>query len=493
MTNLNTKRTYWPTKGWQASTPEEQGVDSELLARACDFIMENELHIHSMLIIRHGYIVADVYFHPFNPNTLHDLASCTKSFTSTLVGIAIDKGYIKGVKQPVLNLLQGRNVANVDNRKKAMTLENLLTMSSGLACYAEPGEVTLREMTRSPDWAQFTLDLPMIEPPGTRFEYCSPASHLLSAIVRESTGMTTLDFARKHLFEPLGITEAIWPVSPRGVNHGWGNLHLAPHNMAKLGYLFLNKGQWDSQQIVSSEWVTSATSKHSTPPDIYIEITDGYGYQWWLFSPESYFAFGRGGQMIIVMPDLDTVVVFTAGLSAEEGPKRDESLTSILVPAIKSTTPLPPNPNGVALLESKTHQATLPQDKPEPVPPLPPIAQRMSGHTYEVDANPLGLTAFSLTFPKTEEALLSLSIRNLTLKLKVGLDNVFRITPRGKFNLPTALRGSWKADNIFAFNWDEVGNINTWQISMAFENDRVVVQMKEATGLSSITINGKLK
>jgi len=304
MTNPNTKREYWPIRGWQTSTPEEQGVDSELLARACDFVMENGLHIHSMLIIRHGYVVADVYFHPFTPDTLHDLASCTKSFTSTLVGIAIDKGYIKGVKQPVLDLLQERDVACVDARKKAMTLEDLLTMRSGLACYAEPGEITLREMDQSPDWTKFTLDLPMIEPPGTRFEYCSPASYLLSAIIQESTGMTSLDFAHKHLFEPLGITEAIWPVSPQGINHGWGDLHLAPHDMAKLGYLFLNNGQWDGKQILSSEWIATATSKHSTPPNSY-----GYGYQWWLFSPGIYVADGRGGQQIIVVPECRHIAV----------------------------------------------------------------------------------------------------------------------------------------------------------------------------------------
>ncbi len=488
MIDLNIEREYWPTGGWQTSTPEEQGVDSELLARACDFVMENGLHIHSMLIIRYGYVVADVYFYPFTPNTLHDLASCTKSFTSTLVGIAIDKGYIKSVQQSVLNLLQGREVANVDARKKAMTLANLLTMSSGLACYAEPGEITLREMLQSPDWAQFTLDLPMIEPPGTRFEYCSPASYLLSVIVQETTGMTTLDFACKHLFEPLGITEVIWPVSPQSINRGWGDLHLAPHDMAKLGYLFLNKGRWDSQQIVSPEWVTEATSKHSTPPNSY-----GYGYQWWLFSPEIYLSDGRGGQQIIVVSGLDTVVVLTGGLSDEEGLKRDEMLASVLVPAIRSTTPLPPNPDGVALLESRTHQATLPQDKPKPVPSLPPMAQRIAGLTYELDANPLGLSALSLTFSKPEEVLLNLSGRDFALELKVGLDNVFRITPKGRFDLPTTLRGCWKADDVFVLDWDEIGNINTWQVSMTFSYDRVAMQMEEATWHNPITINGKLK
>jgi hypothetical protein len=187
------------------------------------------------------------------------------------------------------------------------------------------------------------------------------------------------------------------------------------------------------------------------------------------------------------------VVVLTGGLNAEEGLKRDEMLTSFLIPAVQSTMPLPSNPDGVALLESKTHQATLLQDKPEPVPPLPPMAQRISGLTYELDADPRGLSSFFLTFSQPEEALLSLSGRDSSLELAIGLDNVFRITPGGRFNLSTALRGSWKADDIFAFNWDEIANINNWQINMTFKNDKVTMQMEEATWHSPITINGRLR
>jgi hypothetical protein len=343
-------------------------------------------------------------------------------------------------------------------------------------------------MFQSPDWAQFTLDLPMIEPAGTRFEYCSPASHLLSVIIQETTGMTSLDFACRHLFVPLGITEVIWPVSPQGINHGWGDLHLVPHDMAKLGYLFLNKGRWDGQQVVSPEWVTEATSKHSTPPNMY-----GYGYQWWLLSPEICIADGRGGQQIFVVPGLDTVVVLTGGLSAEESLKRDDMLTTMIVPAVRSATPLPANPDGVAALESRIHQASLPKDKPEPVSLLPPIAQRVSGLTYELDTNPLGLSFFSLTFSKPEEALLSLSGSDFALELRVGLDNVFRVTPGGRFTLPTALRGYWQADDVFALDWDEIANINHWQISITFNDDITAMQMEEATGLGSILINGRLK
>ncbi len=262
---------YWPTEGWRTSTPEEQGLDSQQLAELMDYLQgQNSFTIHNLLIIRNGYIVTDAYFYPFAPAYLHDLASATKSFTSSLIGIAIDQGYIESVEQSVLGLFPERTVANLDAKKQAMTVKDLLTMRSGFQCINRPTEVTLSEMWASPDWGQFVLDLPMTAEPGTRYVYCSPNVHLLSAIIKETTRMSALEFAQEHLFGPLGVSDVIWPSDPQGNTLGWGDLKLAPHDMAKLGYLFLNKGLWDGQQVVSPAWVKAATSGSS------------YGYQWWL-------------------------------------------------------------------------------------------------------------------------------------------------------------------------------------------------------------------
>ncbi len=257
-------------------------MDSELLAEMMDYLQEqNGFNIHSLLIIRNGHVVTDAYFYPFaQSRSLHDLASATKSFTSTLIGIAIAQGYIESVEQPVLDFFPESSVANLDANKSAMTLEDLLTMRSGFQC---SGEASVREMMASPDWSQFTLDLPMAAEPGTRYVYCSPNSHLLSAIIQETTGMSALAFAQEHLFRPLGVSDVIWPTDPQGNNWGWGDLKLAPHDMAKLGYLFLNEGRWDGQQVVSAAWAKAATSGGS------------YGYQWWLKPSGAYFATGGGG------------------------------------------------------------------------------------------------------------------------------------------------------------------------------------------------------
>ena len=154
-------------------------------------------------------------------------------------------------------------------------------------------------MMASPDWVQFALDLPMGTEPGTLYNYCNLNPHLLSAIIQETTGMSALAFAQEHLFGPLGVSDVIWPPGPQGNNRGWGELKLAPHDMAKLGYLFLNEGLWDGQQVVSAAWVKAATSGGS------------YGYQWWLKPSGFYFATGVGGQEIWVLPARDMVVVMT--------------------------------------------------------------------------------------------------------------------------------------------------------------------------------------
>ncbi len=521
MTTQSRKRDYWPTEGWRASTPEEQGVDSQGLVQALDFITKEDhgpsptqslitqldlskVNVHSISVIRHGYLVADVYFHPYPSNTKHDLASCTKSITSTIVGIALNKGYIRSVKQPVLDLFPNRTVANIDANKKAMTLEHLLTMSAGLDCHSDQGEITLRQMWQHPDWVQFALDLSMIEEPGTRFEYCSCASHLLSAIVKENTGMNTLAFAQKHLFKRLGISDISWPASNFEVNNGWGRLRMQPHDMAKIGYLYLNNGSWDGEQLLSPEWVDAATKKHSSPPPDR-KPWDGYGYQWWISSLGAYSARGRGSQYISVIPDKDMVVVFTGGHT--RGDVIFEALNSFIIPAVKSEASLPPNPEGIATLESKIADIARGKDKKQTPAPLPAMARKISGKTFELNDKPREDNAyppmwesFSLSFDKPDEATLNLKPQALALYwtgirqgLPVGLDGTLRIIQHGSFNIPAALKGSWETESTFVLYFDELGNINNWKITMTFESDRVVVFMQESTFIGDATFDGRLR
>ncbi|MCD4685684.1 MAG: beta-lactamase family protein, partial [Anaerolineae bacterium] len=194
---------YWPTEGWRTAIPEEQGVSSATLAALVTYVQDEHMPVDSITVIHNGYVVLDTYFHPARPTRRHELYSVTKSFTSTLIGIAIDQGHIAGVDEPVLSFFPDREIANVDADKQAMTLAHLLTMTSGLECDDSQYD-TLNAMQRSGDYVQFALDLPMMEAPGTRFNYCNAVSHLLAAILVETTGRTPREYADAQLFGPLG-------------------------------------------------------------------------------------------------------------------------------------------------------------------------------------------------------------------------------------------------------------------------------------------------
>ena len=291
---------YSPAEGWRSTAPEQQGIDSQKLAEALDGIRQRNMNIHSLLIVRNGFVVLDAYFYPYDEKDLHDIASVTKSLTSALVGIAIGQGKIKAVNQPLLQFFPGRSIANQEPRKERLTLEHLLSMTSGLDCKFQPGELTLRQMKQSQDWTQFMLDLPMAADPGSKFVYCSGGTHLLSAIISQTTGQNELEFARQTLFNPLGITEVLWPSDPQGINHGWGDLRMHPRDLAKLGLLWLNRGVWEGKSIVPASWVDESTRVHAKT-----SMDSDYGYGWWVKThdlPFAYEAVGRGGQRVTVVP-----------------------------------------------------------------------------------------------------------------------------------------------------------------------------------------------
>jgi CubicO group peptidase (beta-lactamase class C family) len=309
---------YWPTNGWRTSTPEKQGMDSEKFAAMLAEINERKIDIRSLLVIRNGYLVSETYFVPFLQHHKQDMQSVGRSFTSTLVGIAIDRGYIAGVDQKILDFFPDRTFANLDAQKKTMTLEDVLTMRSGLE--PQPEDPRYQAMQDSRDWIQFLLDKPVTDPPGSRWNYCAGCSHLLTAILQKTTGMNPRDFAEQYLFKPLGIAAGKWMSDPAGLPYGAGGFNLMPRDMAKLGYLYLRKGQWDGQQIISPEWVETSTQTHA---DVDVNAHFGYGYHWFTVPEmEGYAALGSGGQIILVIPKSDLVIVTTA--------KTEESLFELI-------------------------------------------------------------------------------------------------------------------------------------------------------------------
>jgi CubicO group peptidase (beta-lactamase class C family) len=480
---------YWPTNGWLSTAPEEQGMDSEKLAQMAELIQQEKLDLHSLLIVRNGYLVSELYAYPYSAGQVHFVASVTKSVIGALVGIAIQQGYIKDIHQPLFTLLPDQGVANLDERKKAITLEDLLTMTSGLDCRENPapGEPF---MQASQNWVQFMLDLPMAAQPGTKFNYCTGAIQLVSAILQRATGMSAREFANQNLFAPLGIepiSEARWPSDPQGVTIGGYGLALTPGEMAKLGYLFLNQGQWDGKTIVPAGWVAASTTSHADRGD-----KKEYGYLWWT-DPQGkwYAALGRAGQHIFVYPAENLVVVFAADLpttipDADLAPLQ-ELLDQYILPAIKSGRPRPANPTSLARLEAGIQALSQPQRTAPPT--LPAIAAEISDKTYTLEDNPFGWHTIVFSFQdKADEATVTIDGQQLT----IGLDNVYRIPGAADSTFPEGLRGYWENQDTFVVRDIRPGQMLEFTYLIQFSGDAIHVTRQEKYSGSQVELEGTL-
>ena len=269
----------------------------------------------SFMVVRHGRIVYEKYYSGNNQDSLVVVYSVTKSVISALTGIAIRDGHISDVDMKLTDILPHYFSDNPDPRKREITIKHLLTMTAGLEIADDEA------WAKSPDWCKYVIDRPLVYNPGEKFDYNSGLTNVLSVILTKTTGMTTKEFADKHLFGPLGITDYTWWQDPQGYYLGGWGLRLTPRDMAKFGYLYLREGMHNGQQIVPRQWVQESVTLHSYP-----EKTDGYGYAWWLDKLEdrvhgkkyqAFFALGYGGQFIWVVPELDIITVITV---KEESP-----------------------------------------------------------------------------------------------------------------------------------------------------------------------------
>ncbi|TFH02719.1 MAG: class C beta-lactamase-related serine hydrolase [Candidatus Thorarchaeota archaeon] len=331
--------TYFPDDEWTATTPEEQGMDPTILDDMMQFIEDQEVPIKGLVVTRNGYIVKEGYWFYNTELSTHQIFSCTKSFTGALVGIAIKEGFIDNVSQKVLDFFPEMTIENMDSRKEAMTLEHVLTMTTGLdwnewnTSYQNP-ENMYYQMFGSPNPIQFFLNLPTVYDPGTHWVYTTGASHLLSAIIQEATSMTTRNFAEEYLFDPLNMTIGGWAVDLQGINNGGTQLYVSCRTMAKLGLLYLNNGTWDGREIMTGEYVAQSIYPHTS-----IDATRHYGYQWWLNTNEGFYsARGSNGQYIIVVPEYNIVISIAANAD-EPGEDINEDILEYVLNSILEETP----------------------------------------------------------------------------------------------------------------------------------------------------------
>jgi CubicO group peptidase (beta-lactamase class C family) len=288
-------------------------MDSTVLAKIDRYATDAFPTLLSVLIVRHSSLVFEHYFQGCRAQDSANVKSVTKSIVSALVGIALRERYLTSLDQRLLEFFPQDFPTGGDPRKREITLRHLLTLRSGLL-WVESSTESLPALFASDHWVRHGLSLPLAYAPGEVFAYSTLDAHLLSAVLTQVTGMSTLVFANRSLFGPLGSRATTWVTDPQGYNIGGSELYLTPRNLAKIGYLYLRRGHWEGQQLLPEEYVKDSSRTQVNPNGGFV-VPDTYGYLWWVstIGPyASYYAIGYGGQTIYVIPALDVVLVTTA-------------------------------------------------------------------------------------------------------------------------------------------------------------------------------------
>ena len=476
----------WPTMGWLTSTPEEQGMDSAALARLVGYGASHSFD--SLLVVRHGRIVTEAYYAPYTGDVPHEIYSSTKAVTGTLLGMVYKDGLLDSLDHPVLDFFTNRQIANVDDRKKAITVQNLLDMTSGLDWdqgFEGGKQQSLNDLYRSSNWTQFILDRPMAHPPGQVFNYSNGNPELISAVITQLTGKLAEDYARERLFDPLGIKSWHWDRDPQGLTKGAEALYLLPRDMAKLGYLYLHHGEWEGRQLLPHGW---ADVLNHTLVNVHAsgDPNESYSNFFWVFPDRHVYRMdGKNGQLIVVFPDLDVVVVTTARKQV-----RYKTLIDAVSGAVKSGPALPPNPDAIRQLADAIKDAAI--EKPISIGPTPEIASAISGKTYKFFDDDVGLRSFMLDLtdpqPHFDVEFSSRYPAGSSVKYSqpIGLDGFYRKgAPRASdpgIGHITEARGTWLNGQTFVIDVPVIGSGEQQEVTLTFSGKKLNLHRTVAVG-----------
>jgi CubicO group peptidase (beta-lactamase class C family) len=471
---------------WQTSSPEAQGMSSQELTDLVTFGITNGMD--SLLVTRHGKIVAEAYYAPFPSGMRHRINSATKSVIGSLVGIALKDGLIKSLDQPMLEFFPGRTFANADERRKVITLRHLLDMASGID-WTEPLSAavptSMLEMDRSRDWVQYVLDHGVAHEPGTTFGYNSGGTHLLSAVLSRVTGKNAETYAREKLFGPLGITDVMWRQDPQGVSTGGYGLYLLPRDMAKLGLFWLHGGAWDGKQLLPTDWIDTARQGRIDMP-----FPGGrYGNLFWSIpGKDAFMAVGFDRQLIIVLPKLDIVAAFT-GANRYSNYDGKPSLAAYsmgtvvdrLKSATKSDTALPEDPAALELLTDKV-KAMTEEVRTEDA-GSSPLAASLSGKIWRLQPNLFRIRTLSFMF-ENDEASFTYDQDGQRWGGPIGLDGFYGIGGRRLYG-KSAAKGRWLDDKTFQLEFQTLGNDDAALVPFVFDGKTISGHLQTLGGFKT--------
>lgn len=373
------------------SVPEKENVSSEGIIEFLKAAEASPHEFHSIMILRHGNVVAEGWWDPYRPELKHTLYSASKSFTSTAIGFAVAEKRLK-VTDKVISFFPESLPENVSPNLADMEIRDLLCMAAG----QEP-EPTNSVTSAHSDWIKAFLARPVVNDPGTKFLYNSMATYMLSAIIQKITGEKLIDYLTPRLFEPLGIRDMDWEIDPAGINTGGWGLRLKTEDMARFGQLYLQEGMWNGNKILPKSWIREATTfkidqapeadKSEKESDDWLQ---GYCYQFWRSRNNAFRGDGAFGQYIIVLPDKDAVIAITSETQDMQGVL--DLVWDYLLPAIKDEK-LPENPSSHETLKSMLSGLSL----PAPVSTITSgLIPKISGKTYALEPNNMNIESITL-------------------------------------------------------------------------------------------------
>lgn len=469
------------------STPELQGLSSTGILNFLNAVETQKLNVHSLMVLRHGHVVAEGWWAPYAPDLKHTLYSLSKSFTSTAVGMAVGEKRLT-VNDKVISFFPNEKPATVSENLGAMRVKDLLTMSTG-----HDKEPAIRTET---NWVKAFLAQPVEHEPGTFFVYNSLATYMLSAIVQKVTGQTVLAYLKPWLFDPLGIEGADWEVDPMGINTGGWGLRLKTEDIAKFGQLYLQKGVWNGKQLLAANWIADATKFEiqskggGSRPKEDNDWQQGYGYQFWRCRHDAYRGDGAHGQYCIVMPNEEMVIAITSETS-DMGAILDNVWNHILT-AVKGKT-LAADTQAQTQLKKKLTSLALPIQHVESTSPL--VAQ-IDNKSFSIADNALHVKAISLNFGKDGsifriqddrgEHLINCGLGRWIEK-ETDLSAIpLKLTPTlipGETKTKIASSGTWTDPHTFVMTVRFIETAHYETITCTFDKDTVKVEFKKSLAI----------
>jgi len=449
--------------------PEAQGMRSAAIHAFVDAVERDAHDLHSLMILRHGHIVAEGWWAPYGPSSPHMLFSLSKSFTSTAIGMLVAEGRLS-VEDPVLSFFPDQAPAEPSANLRAMRVRDLLTMTTGHA--EEPMASILGQV--AVEWTRAFLAQPVQYQPGTHFVYNTPATYMLSAIAQRITGMRLTEYLTPRLFTPLGIANPVWDVSPQGIDLGGTGLNVTTEAIARFGQLYLQKGMWQGARLLPESWIEQATTRqvdNGSAPDS--DWEQGYGYQFWRCRHGAYRGDGAFGQFCVALPAQEAVVAITSGLSAMQ-PVLD-LVWQHLLPAMGPE----PLAEDTAAQEALTARLADLRLRPQQGAATSPTGARVAGQTFVVTENEdrIGAIRFDIG---DQGAVLTLHNAYGEQRIPCGAATWAR--GRAAIEHPTpwpvAASGAWTDDQTYVAQlwWYETPFKRT--LTCRFEGDRLRVEQQ---------------